>query len=111
MALIKRMYFRRTKTQGASTHLLLMHIHINIHTYAYDLCSLKWSTSIVCGKACLNRKILSWALNSDRVGRFRRLAAIPDRWSDETESSLTDKIQITCKDFQKPMTELLSRAR
>ena len=25
-------------------------------------------------KPCLKRKVLSWALNSDRVGRFHRLA-------------------------------------
>ena len=35
--------------------------------------SQEWSTQ-VCEKACLKRKVLSWVLNSGRLGRFCRLA-------------------------------------
>ena len=37
-----------------------------------------WSQELfiqICEKACLKRKVLSWVLNSDRVGRFCRLAS------------------------------------
>ena len=37
-----------------------------------------WSQQLfiqICEKTCLKRKVLSWVLNLERVGRFRRLAS------------------------------------
>ena len=53
------------------------------------------------------RKVLNWDLNLDKVGEISQTGRqrIPDRWSDETERVLTERFQITFRNFLK----LLSR--
>ena len=53
--------------QGVDEHMINAHYYY----YYYLTREIKY---VACEKAYLKRKVLSWVLNSDRVGRFHRLA-------------------------------------
>ena len=50
----------------------------------------------------MNRKVLSWFLNSDsgKISQTGR-QQIPDRWSDETEKALIKRFETTFRNVQK----------
>ena len=60
------------KTRCAIKH----HSHIYTHRHKHNLTLYSYTpqSTWICENACWKKKVLSWALKSERMGRFRKLA-------------------------------------